>query len=232
MDFLIVVGVIGVVAVLIVVGVAAEKKHIRKVVEALRGLGLEAAAKPAMTREEAERGMADLGRLTFRTGADGVQWTGKGIVRGRQIRVLMHRYTTGSGKSRTTHNNVVVATPCPPVWPNLELTPEHFGLKVAKMVNLVAKDVQLESEEFNKKWHVKCESEDFAILALPPEIQERLCIGKPQGAWWIGGAVCRVVKRSVRAEELPGLVAEAVEFFEMLPKSLEGWEGTAPAQNE
>lgn len=231
MDILIVAGVVGVVAVLIVLGVAAEKKHLRKVVDVLRGLGLEAAAKPAMTRDEASRAMDDLGRLTFKTGADGVVWTGSGMVRGRQIRVLMHRYTTGSGKSRTTHTNVVVSTPCPTAWPDLELTPEHFGLKVAKMVNLVAKDVQLESEEFNKKWHVKCASEDFAILALPPEVQTRLCVGKPQGTWWIGGAVCRVVKRGVRAEELPGLVAEAVEFFEMLPKSLDGW-AAAPAQNE
>jgi hypothetical protein len=91
---------------------------------------------------------------------------------GRQAMSFSYRYTTGSGKSRSTHVFHVVAVPLPAYLPTLELTPEGVGAKLAKAFG--GQDIEFESEDFNRDWRVEARDAKFAHDVLHPRLMERL----------------------------------------------------------
>lgn len=95
-----------------------------------------------------------------------------GGYRGRPAVSFAYRYTTGSGKSRTTHTYHVVATTLPAYLSTLELTPDGLGARVAKALG--GQDLQLESEAFNQVWRVEAPNPKFASDVVHPRLMERL----------------------------------------------------------
>lgn len=86
----------------------------------------------------------------------------------------------GSGKNRRTvtyrHTVVALATPAP--RPTLELSREGFGRKLLGLVGI--RDLQLESEEFNKTFRIRTEDDKFAYDVLHPRTME----------WMLGDQRC------------------------------------------
>ena len=91
---------------------------------------------------------------------------------GRQAISFSYRYTTGSGKSRSTHTFHVVALPLPAYLPTLELTPDGVGAKLAKAFG--GQDIAFESEDFNRAWRVEARDAKFAHDVVHPRLMERL----------------------------------------------------------
>lgn len=95
-----------------------------------------------------------------------------GTFQGRQAVSFVYRYTTGSGKNRSTTTHHVVAISLPAYLPTLELTNEGLGAKVAKTFG--GQDLEFESEAFNRRWRVEARDAKFAHDVIHPRLMERL----------------------------------------------------------
>jgi hypothetical protein len=84
----------------------------------------------------------------------------------------MYKETTGSGDDRKTETYyfTVVALATPASRPRLEITREGLGRKLLGFVGI--RDLQLESEEFNKTFHIRTEDDRFAYDVLHPRMME------------------------------------------------------------
>jgi hypothetical protein len=104
-------------------------------------------------------------------------FTGELIVNGRAVPVTFgdYRYTvtTGSGKNRrtTTHHisylNALIAYPA---TAHLAVRREHWGDKIAGAIGF--DDIDFESAEFSKAFHVKCDDRKFAYDLFEPRLIE------------------------------------------------------------
>jgi len=76
-----------------------------------------------------------------------------GTFRGRPAAAFQYQYSTGSGKNRSTTTLTVTMLSLPAALPDLEITNEGVGAKIAKAFG--GQDIQFESEEFNRRWRVQ-----------------------------------------------------------------------------
>jgi hypothetical protein len=76
-----------------------------------------------------------------------------GTFRGRPAAAFQYQYSTGSGKNRSTTTLTVTMLSLPAALPDLEITNEGVGAKIAKAFG--GQDIQFESEEFNRRWRVE-----------------------------------------------------------------------------
>jgi hypothetical protein len=126
------------------------------------------------TYQESDRSLVDLSRSQpFGVGSSrGATEVLRGTFDGRSALSFTYTWTTGSGKSRSTHHAHVVALSLPGYLPTLEVTPEGLGAKLAKLVG--ARDLQLESEAFNQAYRVATSDERVGHAILHPRLMERL----------------------------------------------------------
>lgn len=83
---------------------------------------------------------------------------------GSQDSAFQYRYSTGSGKNRTTHHLSCVLIHVPFTAPHLKIGPEGFWSSIGKMVGV--RDVEVESPQFNERYRVASADERFAITLL------------------------------------------------------------------
>lgn len=210
-----------------VFGTAAyvENKRKKKLAAALEQRGFRVVMKP----EDGEKLtiFAALSQIrALKHGHSGVRWFALGRLDGREAIICEHSYTTGSGKNRTTHVNTVVAVPAPQVWQPFTLTSESFLHRIGEMLGF-KKDLQLENEQFNKRWRILCDSEEIALVVLTPEVQAMLMDARKLEWWCIGGGrIACGIGSSLREKDLadfldrpPRLIAAmAPEVRAMLPQ--------------
>jgi hypothetical protein len=151
-----------------------------------------------------------------------------------------YQYTTGSGKSQTTHrlSFVIVQLPC--VWaPRLTIRPEHFGDRIASAMGF--DDIDFESEEFSRKFHVSGPDKRFAYDVCSPEMMEWLLrLVNPPTIELERGAMMLHKRGRWRPEEFPnqlGLLGKFVELWpehivrSLMPESPQTAEPALTAQN-
>jgi hypothetical protein len=93
-----------------------------------------------------------------------------------------YRWTTGSGKSSSAHSAHIVGVMLPAYLPTVELTPDGFGAKLAKLVG--AQDIQFESDEFNRAFRVASSDPQVAHAIVHPRLMERMLRDDARGAAW------------------------------------------------
>lgn len=104
----------------------------------------------------------------------------EGEIDGRTARCLDYRFTTGSGKNRRTHRySVLVLDAGQQVIP-LRIRPEHMFDKVGEFLGL--DDIDFESSEFSRKYHVSSSDRKWAYDVIHGETMDFLL--KQQG-WTI-----------------------------------------------
>jgi Protein of unknown function (DUF3137) len=86
-------------------------------------------------------------------------------------------------RNRTTHHYAVVALGLPTVLPRLEVIPEGLLQRAAAAVGL-GSDIELESEDFNRRYTVHARQPKFASDVLTPRTMEAL-LAAPPLAWRI-----------------------------------------------
>ena len=96
--------------------------------------------------------------------------------------------STGSrgSRQRTTHRFDVVALALPTVLPGLQVTPEGLLARAAEAVGLGG-SIELESEDFNRRFTVHAHQPKFASDVLSPRTMQALLAGPPT-AWRIDGS--------------------------------------------
>jgi hypothetical protein len=197
-----------------------EQRRREAVQKALRDLGL--SSDRAVSTLYAAL-LAPIERLAQQR-ADSVEWAAQGVVNGVELIALEHEYTTGSGKSKSTHRHAVVSIPVPEAWPALTITAENFFHKIGDLFG--SRDIRVEDDQFNRRYRIKSDSEDFAILFLAPAVQQemltwdrslcvavragRLCVyrsGHPKQAGWTGLIDAATSLRRALAPELEAWTA-------------------------
>lgn len=93
--------------------------------------------------------------------------------------------TDGKGNTTTTtHRYVVTAVRLPAYLPTLQVTPENVLSRLGHVIGL--SDIDLESEEFNRKFRVHCSDPKFASDVLTPRTMQAL-LGNQKISWRISG---------------------------------------------
>jgi hypothetical protein len=100
-----------------------------------------------------------------------------GQFRGRPMVAFDYSYETHSTDSRgnrstTTHRYAICALSLPAALPSFELTPEGFLGRVGTMLGM--QDIELESEDFNRRFRVQCDDPKLAYDLLPARTMQAL----------------------------------------------------------
>jgi hypothetical protein len=83
----------------------------------------------------------------------------------------------GKSRSSTTHRFAICAIRVPTYLPALAVTPESALTRLGNVV--VHDDIDLESEDFNRRFRVQCPDPKFASDALPPRTMQALLARSP-----------------------------------------------------
>jgi hypothetical protein len=100
-----------------------------------------------------------------------------GTFRGRPMIAFDYSYQTHSTDSKgnrttTTHRFAICSLAMPAALPSFELVPEGFLGRVGTMLGM--QDIELESEDFNRRFRVRCDDAKLAYDVLPPRTMEAL----------------------------------------------------------
>jgi hypothetical protein len=95
-----------------------------------------------------------------------------GHYRDRPIRCFDYRYTVGGGKNSHTYYLTLLLAQAPVPFEAMVVRPEHFGDALAAMVGF--DDIDFESDEFSRRFHVTCSDRRFAYDVLHQRAMEFL----------------------------------------------------------
>ena len=112
-----------------------------------------------------------------------------GSFRGHALQSFVYSYETSStdsdgGSSTTTHTFHVLTLRLPAFLPDLEVTPESVGSRLATAFGMV--DLDVESAEFNKRFAVRATDLAVGHAILHPRLVERL-LREGRVTWRIEG---------------------------------------------
>ena len=123
------------------------------------------------------------------------------------------RHSNGQTTSSSTHYFHVIAVELPAAMPMLELTRETVGTRIGKVFG--SQDIQFESEDFNRAWHVRAEDRRFAFDVIRPQTMELLMsqpyLGLP---WRIDGNT--IVTWHSGKQNLDRIFPEALRLISLL----------------
>lgn len=153
LPFVIVGGVIAVLVLVFAAIAALERRRLRRLRETADRLGLsfEEKADVVLTLPFASFPLFTVGHDRRATGL----LSGLMSRTDRQMHIFDYRYTTGSGKNRSTHRQTVAAMRLGRNdLPQFAMRPEHFFDRIAATFGYEDIDIDL-APEFSRRWHLK-----------------------------------------------------------------------------
>lgn len=124
-----------------------------------------------------------------------------------------YQITSGSGKSRSTRtyrfSYLLVALPFGPGLPALVVRPEGLFDKIAGAVGF--EDIDFESAEFSRRYHVSSDDRRFAYNLIDPRMIEFL-LGESPPRIELGAGVLLIVADQARSRWEPGEFGAAVRW--------------------
>lgn len=129
-----------------------------------------------------------------------------------------YKVTTNNGKSSstTTYNVQVVSVALPMFLPQFTMQPENFLLAIGEKFGY--REIEFESEEFNKRWFVRGQEERTIYDLLHPRAMERMLIAS-HTRWEFGGNMITVLDTSL--QEPPAIERtfhDIADFIALVPK--------------
>ena len=88
------------------------------------------------------------------------------------MRMFDYEYTVSSGNNRQTHRFTCALLTIPAACPSLQLGHENFFTRLGDHLGL--RDVELEYDEFNRRFRVKCNDQKFAFSLLDGKMMQWL----------------------------------------------------------
>jgi len=142
-----------------------------------------------------------------------------GNLNGSGILVFDYTYkiTTSNGKSTTTttYQHQIVARTVPCLLPRFTMQPENFMLRIGEKLGY--REVEFESEEFNKRWFVRGEDTKQIYDLLHPRAMERL-LNTDRHRWdFLGNQIVVVASGHRTAAEIDRLIVDTDEFIALIP---------------
>ena len=145
----------------------------------------------------------------------------EGDLDGRALVVFESSYMIHTGQITTPVANTVYAV-ASPGWPVTHITPR--GVLSRLFIRLgVGSALRLENPEFNTRFSVKTDDEDFAIALLGPDMQAFM-LTKTRARWRIGrGRVCLSYSGTLKADRIETSLDRMRGFWTWVPRELESW---------
>lgn len=128
--------------------------------------------------------------------------------------------TDGKGNRQTHHHYLsVLAVTLPVSMPHeLKVRPEGFFDKLASVVGF--DDIDFESDEFSRKFHVKCDDKKFAYTVITAQMMEFLLKHRKTSFEIERQTIAFVSNKRWKVEELQGQLDFADALLEHLPDYL------------
>ena len=144
-----------------------------------------------------------------------------GDLDGRPITVFESSYMIYTGQTMMQVAYTVYAVEAPD-WPNTHITRRNwFGrmaLKLGRQPGLL-----LDNPQFNSRFKVRTENDDFAIALLSPEMQAFM-LQKMNVRWRINdGRVCLCYSGTLKPQRLTASLERMRQFWSLVPDELEAW---------
>jgi hypothetical protein len=191
----------------------AEQKRRRELTSFARQNGLQFTADvdPGFVEQFEALGLRPFGQGRSRR-ASNLVYGRRGDV---QWELFDYRYTTGSGKNKTTHRYGVAAARVPLSFPRTALRPEGLFDRIASLAGF--DDINFESEAFSRRYHVSGVNRRFVYDLVHPRMMEYL-MSLPAMHWQLAPGVVMVI-RSGRfdARELPAVTAAIDGLLSRVP---------------
>jgi hypothetical protein len=153
-----------------------------------------------------------------------------GSLRGNEVVLFDYHYAQGEDADFRFSCAMV---PVPSTWPAFLIRPESGLSRAARDVGL--RDIETESEAFNRTFEVRCPDPRFALALLEPRMMEWLLGLGPRTGFeiWSGRMLCFVPQ--VQPWEIESVLRTALAFRERIPpvvSSLYPNVGTPPRPDE
>lgn len=146
----------------------------------------------------------------------------RGTLAGRSAIIFEHMYMVYNGSTMMPMHHTVYSTEAPD-WPTLTVKPRSMLARLALWLGWTS-GFLLEDAEFNKRFRVKTEDEDFALMLLTPEMQSLLS-DKPGVTWHVSpGRMCLVYNGPLRMKRMDRSIERVERFWSLVPEELEEWE--------
>lgn len=139
-----------------------------------------------------------------------------GTFRGRPAAAFQYQYSTGSGKNRSTTTLTVTMLSLPAALPDLEITNEGVGAKIAKAFG--GQDIQFESEEFNRRWRVEARVRKTAHDIVHPRFMELMVAGPPDPIRFEGTDVWTWHLGPIRTEVIHERLTRLSRVVDLVPR--------------
>lgn len=139
-----------------------------------------------------------------------------GTFRGRSAAAFEYQYTTGSRKNRSTTTLTVTMLALPAYLPDLEITNEGLGARIAKALG--GQDIQFESEEFNRRWRVEGAVLRTAHDIVHPRFMELMVAGPPDPMRFEGTDVWTWHGGPLRVEAIHGRLERLSAAVDLIPR--------------
>jgi hypothetical protein len=139
-----------------------------------------------------------------------------GNYRGLDVRIFQYVYETGSGKNRQTHRNTVAWARVPAAWPRLTIVPEHLGHKLFDALG--GDDIDFESDEFSRRFWVRCPDRKFAYDVIHGRAMEFL-MTPGWTRWELHGALLVLweMNHGLDPSDIEPAFERIVGFLQLLP---------------
>jgi hypothetical protein len=139
--------------------------------------------------------------------------------KGRAMVCFDYRYTTGSGKSQSTHHLSGTSIRYGYPFPNLVIRPEGFFDKVAEFVGF--DDIDFESAEFSKAFYVKSDNRKFAFDLFHARAMEYMLAQPQRFAMEFRGDTMLITDDSTWSpKEFETAIAQVEGLLDLMPEYL------------
>lgn len=138
-----------------------------------------------------------------------------GHLKDRPVISFEHEYTTGSGDDRRVVHTMVTAIQIRRAFPKLEVGLEGITGRFARRLGF--KDIELESEAFNRKYKIECDNRKFAYDVLHPRFMEWLMSIDSSGFTIAGPYVVTHRPGRLKEQEIDANFAYITAVIEHMP---------------
>ena len=139
-----------------------------------------------------------------------------GRIDGREAILCDYQYTTGSGKNQSTHSFQAAILTLPILAARLHVRQESVFDKIASWVG--HDDLNFESAEFSRRYHVKCDNRKFAYDISHARLIEYLLACGDMPALEMNGVTLLLYGNQGQVENLRRLMDIGQEIIRSIPE--------------
>ncbi len=145
----------------------------------------------------------------------------EGSLDGRPLVVFQSSYMVSTGQAMVQVSHTIYAVEAP-AWPATQIAARNWAGRLFRKLRRPT-GLELDDPEFNRRFKLKTDDEDFAIALLSPEMQAFM-LSKTSVKWRIAsGRLCMIYSGTLKAGRIETSLQRLQRFWELVPTELEAW---------